>query len=106
LAGFLPPLSPSGKSSKDEVELYLPKEIPISDELKKAGAKVFAYNKNFTPNTRFTMINLGRDDAQVAIGRRVDGHFVIEKYSLGNHPTFSLAEDIVNILKEQQRMRE
>jgi len=89
------------KASKSELEIYLPNNIELTNKLSAHGAKIYTYGDfNYIPKTRFTIINQGRDDAQVAIGRNEkDGIFVIKKFSIGNHPAFSIADDLINILK-------
>jgi hypothetical protein len=91
------------KAKKDEVEIFLPKENALSKELAQKGAKVYAYDKDFQPLIRFTVINRGRDDAKVAIGRRNKaGDFQIEKYLMGHDATCALANDILNVIQRSQ----
>jgi len=87
------------KARRDELCLCLPKEISLSEELKQEGAQVYTYSElQYVPKSRFTIINSGRMDSQVAVGRRYGERHVIEEFSLGEHPIFSVADDLVNII--------
>ena len=87
------------KAHRDELCLCLPKEISLSYELKSEGAQVYTYPElGYVPQSRFTIINKGRMDAQVAVGRRCGEKHVIEQFPLGGHPIFSVADDLVNII--------
>ncbi|MBA7716071.1 hypothetical protein ES703_125132 [subsurface metagenome] len=87
------------KARKDELCLCLPKEIPLSEELKKEGAQIYTYSElKYVPQSRFTIINSGRMDSQVAVGRRSGEKHVIEEFSIGKHPIFSVANDLVNLI--------
>ncbi len=87
------------KSRKNELDLCLPNRIGLSDELEREGAHIHVYPQlNYTPQSRFTIINKGRMDAQVAVGRRIGEQHVIEEFSVGQHPTFFIADDLVEIV--------
>ncbi len=87
------------KAHRNELCLCLPKEIPLSQELESEGAQVYTYPElKYVPQSRFTIINKGRMDAQVAVGRRYGEKHVIEQFSLGEYPIFSVADDLVNII--------
>lgn len=87
------------KAHRDELCLCLPREISLSQELESAGAQVYTYPElEYVPQSRFTIINKGRMDAQVAVGRRYGEKHVIERFSLGEHPIFSVADDLVNLI--------
>ena len=91
------------KANRDELSLFLPKSIPLAVELQGLGAKVFTYGKlEMDPASRFTIINYGKGDAQVAIGRSVKDRHVIEEFSADSHPVFHIAMDLINVLKNGQ----
>ena len=91
------------KAKKDELSLFLPKLIPLAEDLKGVGAKVFTYTElGMDPASRFTIVNYGKGDAQVAIGRSVNDKHVIEEFSADSHPVFHVALDLVNVLKNVQ----
>ena len=88
------------KASRRELEICLPEPIPLTTELAAAGAEVYTYTSfNNSPYSRFTIIRYGKDDARIAIGRNVDGLHRIEEYSYGSDPVFSIAYDLVRIVK-------
>jgi hypothetical protein len=88
------------KSSRRELEICLPEPIPLTTELAAAGAEIHTYMSfNDSPYSRFTIIRYGKDDARIAIGRDVDGFHQIDEYSFGSDPVFSIAYDLVKIVK-------
>lgn len=92
----------NNKARASELTLCLPNRIPLINDLEKAGASIIDYpNLNYTPRSRFTIINYGRDDAKVAVGKRVDvNKHLIEEYGIGQHPYFNVANDLINILNQ------
>lgn len=87
------------KAGRNELDLCLPKEIELSEELRQEGAQVHTFPElGYVPESRFTIINKGRMDAQVAVGRRLKGKHMIEEFSMGEHPIFSVANDLVNLI--------
>jgi hypothetical protein len=55
------------KAQRDELYLFLPNKKLISDELEQRGAKVNIYPElEYIPQSRFTIINKDRMDAEVA----------------------------------------
>jgi hypothetical protein len=89
------------KAQRDELTLCLPKIIPLSDQLARMGARVATYGElGMVPRTRFTIVRHGRLDAEVAIGRTVDGIHQIETFANGPHPALSLAEDLVQVIMQ------
>lgn len=92
----------TNKARAKELTLFLPNRIPSINDLEKAGASIIEYsNLNYTPRSRFTIINYGRDDAKVAVGKRIDvNKHLIEEYGIGQHPYFNVANDLINILHQ------
>ena len=88
------------KAQAGDLRICLPTMIPLAKELQQAGADVFCYEalNYLQPESRFTIINWGRMDMHVAVGRRVNNKHVIEEFSVGQHPVFSVAKDLVEIL--------
>lgn len=87
------------KAHRNELCLCLPREIPLSQRLESEGAQVHTYPElQYVPQSRFTIINQGRMDAQVAVGRRYGEKHIIERFSIGEHPIFSVADDLVNLI--------
>jgi len=88
------------KAVRRELEICLPEPIPLTTELAAAGAEVFTYKSfNDSPYSRFTIIRYGKADARIAIGRNVDGLHRIDEYSYGSDPVFSIAYDLVRLVK-------
>jgi hypothetical protein len=86
------------KARKRELCLCLPQSIPLVDELEPAGAEVTLYPElDYIPQSRFTMVNWGRMDQRVAIGRLVDDAHVIEELS-NKDVAYFVAKDLIEIL--------
>lgn len=90
-----------GKARGSELTICLPARTQLANDLEKAGAQVLCYdNLHYIPESRFTIINSGRMDAKVAVGRKIGNRHVIEEFSLGEHPIFSVANDLVEVLRQ------
>ncbi|MCD4783283.1 MAG: hypothetical protein K8T10_05545 [Candidatus Eremiobacteraeota bacterium] len=94
----------SSKAKRDELMIFLPKLISIAEKLQNEGAEIYEYPELIhTPMSRFTMINYMRDNAEVAItggSPKHKGKHVIFEYSSGENPVFSLAKDMIEIVKK------
>jgi len=89
------------KARRGELSISLPKHTELTRRLETRGANVFTYEKiGHVPSSRFTIINDGRMDAAVAIGRQIDGVQVIEEFAEGQHPAFAIAEDLTEIIRK------
>ena len=94
------------KAEKDELRICIPELIPIAETLKKSGASILTYSPlKFVPQSRFTIINHGRMDAQVAVGRRMNGEHVVEEFGAGDHPVFAVASDLVELVTRYSQTR-
>ena len=94
------------KARNNELCICLPKRISLTDELIEYGAEILTYEKlNYIPKSRFTIVNKDRMDACVAVGRRVKEVHKIEEYSVGQHPVFDVAKDLVEIIKRVNSLR-
>jgi hypothetical protein len=94
------------KSKRKELELCLPRDIALSAELAQSGADVYTYsNLNYIPTSRFTIINAGRHDAQVAIGRTVGHKHLVKEISGGDDALVAVANDLVEVIKRSSRLR-
>lgn len=88
------------KSRKRELTLVLPREIPLTRKLEKLGAEVVYYpNIDYIIKSRFTIINMNRNDTRVAIGQSVGGRHKIEELSAGEEPAYYLAQDLLELVK-------
>jgi len=94
------------KAGKDELQICVPVMVPIAETLKTAGATILTYSPlKVVPQSRFTIINCGRMDAQVAVGRRVNGEHVVEEFGAGDHPVFAVASDLVELVTRYNQTR-
>ena len=94
------------KAEKDELTIVLPSPIPLTEELKQNGAHIITYAPlKYTPKSRFTIINDGRDGAQIAIGRRIRDVHCIDEFAEGSHPVFAVASDLIEILRQYNSNR-
>lgn len=88
------------KAARNELRICIPKMIPVAEQLKSEGAKVHVYPMlRYVPKSRFTIINLGRADAQVAIGRRIGRVHCVEEFAEASHPAYSMAHDLAEIIE-------
>lgn len=82
------------KASRGELVVCCPKKIELLNSV--PGAEVHVYDKaRFTPRARFTIVRYENNEARVAVGRKIGRDHVIDEYAPGDHPAFSMAEDLV-----------
>ncbi len=94
------------KARKNELVLCLPHEIPLSTELRSFGAEVHLYPElDIVPASRFTIINVGKHDSEVAIGRSINGVHTIQQARIGHDPLYAVAADLVAIVTRLERCR-
>lgn len=94
------------KARNGQLNLCLPRSIALAEELRKAGAIVCVYPElDYIPQSRFTVVNTGKADAQVAVGTHTPGEgenyeaaHVVKQFKHGEHDAFFLAEDLMNIV--------
>ncbi len=93
------------KSRRNEVSIFLPVDIPLTNELKGFGAKIYTYQElDYNPIARFTIVHYGTSSAKVAVGRKLDDHkHYIDEFSYGNDPVYSVTQDLIEILKRYNR---
>jgi hypothetical protein len=90
----------SEKASANELVIYLEKGTAISSELQKAGARVVEYGPlGFVPESRFTMMNIGKPHATIAIGFVRGDRHVITRHRNGHDASFHIADDLVRLLE-------
>ena len=84
------------KAAAQELVVCVPNGIPLTKALAAEGADIRTYSDlEVVPSSRFTLVRHGRVDTALAIGRRVGNVQEIEVISVGEHPAFGLAEDLV-----------
>ncbi len=93
------------KSKNDELIICVPQLNERAVELKKDGATIFEYrNLNYVPKSRFTIVNYGRGDAKVAVGKTIGlNQHIIEEYATGAHAFFNVANDLIEILNNYSK---
>ena len=93
------------KARRNELILCLPELNALAQELATAGAEVCPYGANFfeSPASRFTIAFFGRDGSRVAVGRADGDTHIIDEFSIGAHPAFHLAADLVTFARAMQR---
>lgn len=95
-----------GKARCGELSICLRERIPIANELADLGARICTYGElKYTPASRFTIINHGRD-AHVAIGRGSKGEHIVREIASGQDPLFALANDLADIVTKLSDARE
>lgn len=88
------------KAQRNELSICLPRRTPFVEELENIGASIYDYPElQYVPRSRFTIINMGRHDAQVAVGGSFKRKHLIEEFSIGEHPYFFIANDLVEIIR-------
>jgi hypothetical protein len=92
------------KAEGGELALVMPTATIESDALRASGAELLNYSEfGYTIKSRFTIVNLDRADARVAIGHRVSNtRHDIQEFSAGVDPAYYLALDMVELIR---RMR-
>jgi hypothetical protein len=90
----------SEKAERNDLTLVVPRPIELTDQLKGSGAEVLTYPElEYTIQSRFTIVNLGRSDAKVAIGHALDnGKHRIQKAGAGD-PELYLAQDLIELIR-------
>lgn len=96
------------KASQNELILCLPETNAFARELSDAGAEVCAYGRHLleAPASRFTIVFFGRDGSRVAVGRAEGDTHVIDEFSVGDHPAFHLAADLVTLARALNARRD
>lgn len=87
------------KAERNELAICIEQPIPLTNELRRRGARVVTYGSfGHIPRSRFTIVDFERDGARVAIGAKVGNDHRIQVYQYGSHPCYELAEDLVKLL--------
>ncbi len=87
------------KARRSELVICLPKDIPLSQELKEAGAEVYTYpDLDYVLKSRFTIVRQGQAGSQVAVGMGSGSSHIIEEYQEGYHPCYAIANDLVEVI--------
>jgi hypothetical protein len=92
------------KAATRDLTVVMPTTAGRSSDLEMAGARVIYYgDDSYSIRSRFTIVNRGRTDTGVAIGRTDNRgrHIVTEYYAADNDPAYWLAEDLIELLLKQ-----
>ncbi|TCZ56754.1 hypothetical protein [Roseicella aquatilis] len=89
------------RANDGDLTLFLPRPLPLSEELKKLGATVYIYGTDtLTPKSRFTIVRHKDNSAELYYGHEKDERFVIERFTMSDRsPAFFLASDLLEIIK-------
>lgn len=94
----------SRKAKNGELLICIEKSIDLTVQLAKEGAEIITYGElGVVPRSRYTIVGFEKDSARVAVGGAIGGAHVIQEFRNGDHPFFSVAEDLVRILIARKR---
>jgi hypothetical protein len=86
------------KARRSELIVTVPHASGVLDRLREAGATINVYgDSDFELQSRFTIVNYGRSDARVAIGRSAGREHLVEEVGAGDSSAFAMANDIIKI---------
>ncbi len=89
------------KANKNELLICLPEYNELTTELESKGAEILTYgDKDYMPDSRFTIVNYGTGTPSVAIAHFNKEEHVIEECSAGDHPAVFVASDLVSMIKK------
>jgi|ERR1700677_601785 len=89
------------KAKSSDLTLILPKPTELSKRLESAGATALYYPSiEYVIKSRFTVVNTGRSDTRVAIGRTDGTGHRVEEFSAGDNPAFYLADDMLQLMQK------
>ncbi len=92
------------KAAANELTICIEHMIPLAQELEEQGATIICYGElGVVPRSRYTIIDFESDSARVAVGGAVNRAHIIQEYRNGEHPFFSIAEDLTKILIAYRR---
>lgn len=88
------------KAEDSELTLILAERTPLVSELEKRGAQYIGYEfLDYTPRTRFTVVNYGSMDEKVAIGKEDEyGVHRINEYKSSDGIAYFLVKDLISLL--------
>jgi hypothetical protein len=84
------------KAANGELVVFVGRRTPLIAALAAEGASIHDYSSlDFNPTARFTIVDLGRAGARMAIGLTKEGKHVIWEYDADDHAIMALAADLV-----------
>ena len=93
------------KSEDGELTLVMPAAVANSAKLVSKGAEAIYYGDDYSIRSRFTIVNRGRADTAVAIGRKnaKGKHIVTEYRASDDDPAYWLAEDMIELMMRHSK---
>jgi hypothetical protein len=94
------------KAQKNNLTVFMLKANDLSSRLSSAGAVVYYYEAvtgDRPMMSRFTLINMGRSQPELAIGHRNEDVHTIEMFSSSRDYALTLAQDMFSLLKDTFR---
>jgi len=88
------------KSKRKELVIFMQSETTLSKELASAGADLHYYGKEFSPQSRFTIIGEGKAGSRIAVGTEKKGRHIVYEYDTGEHPITALSDDLIALLRK------
>jgi hypothetical protein len=82
------------KATRRELLLFVAHTPPVVETLRAKGADVYVYPKQFTPKSRFTIIDYEKNGARIAIGVVEGRKHVIREFSVSHSPMSPILEDL------------
>lgn len=93
------------KARKSSLDLIMPSRTVLSQKLVDAGARAHYYSDNdFKFKSRFTIVNVGRADAWVAVGMGTEKAHMVRIVSSNDDPFFHIAKDLVALAERTAKM--
>lgn len=93
------------KAEKRSLELIMPSETTLSTQLVGAGAEAHYYgDSDFKFRSRFTIVNVNRADAWVAVGMGTSKAHVIRIISSNDDPVYHMATDLVELAERAAKV--
>jgi hypothetical protein len=88
------------KAKAGELIICMPEMKSLAEHLEKAGAEIYVYpTDGYEPASRFTITEFARAGSRVAVGRGKGDLHLIETFDSGDHPSFYLAQDLINLVR-------
>ncbi|MDW7730550.1 MAG: hypothetical protein SCJ94_11190 [Bacillota bacterium] len=97
----------TSKARRNELIICTSRRFSIMSQLISAGAEVYLYDRlDFVPRSRFTIVQFGREGSRVAIGSREGSYHVIKEFASGEHPIFTVTEDLIKFAMKAEQFYE
>lgn len=89
------------KARSKELTIYLEQPTAFSSELENEGAEILLYDGVCPePMSRFTIVGYGKEGARIAVAAPKGGTHTIYEFDFGEHPIFSIAQDLLRTISK------